>query len=146
MPYLSIFAFLKTVIFRYFPFTSYVKLQDAFVNETGNAYGSWNIIGYLAPGQKENGNNTAASGSTNNFSYAQAGSYDATKETAALTGTGTSVWVATSTGNLNDCDAGSTWTIQISKTKDAAAANYNGAYSDATNCKALTPQFANIGK
>lgn len=121
-------------------------MQDAFVNETGNAYGSWNIIGYLAPGQKENGDHTAASGSTNNFSYAQAGSYDETKETAALTGKATSVWVATSTGNLNDCNSGSTWTVQISKTTDAAAANYDGVYSDATNCKALTPQFANIGK
>lgn len=120
-------------------------MQDAFVNETGDAYGSWNIIGYLAPGQTENGDNTAASGSTNNFSYAQAGTYDETKETAALSTTLASVWIATSKGNLNDCDAGSTWTVQISKTADAAAANYDGVYGS-NDCKALTPQFANIGK
>lgn len=130
----------------FFTFTSYVKLQDAFVSETGNAYGSWNIIGYTAPGQTTKGTNAAATGSTNNFSYAQAGSYDESKETATLSDTGVGVWVATSKGALNNCRMSSTWTIEISQPSGSTAAKYEGAYSDSTNCKALTPQFANIGK
>lgn len=124
---------------------TYVKLQDAFVSETGAYYGSWNIIGYTAPGQTVKGTATTATGSTNNFTYVQAGSYDETKETAALSNSAAKVWTATSIGKLNDCPDKNEWSVSILQGGSASGSvKYTADVGDGA-CRSLTPTFDKIG-
>lgn len=120
-------------------------MQDAFVSETGAYYGSWNIIGYTAPGQTQTGTATAATGSTNNFTYAQAGTYDADKETAALGNSAAKVWTATSIGKLNDCPDKNEWSVSIQEGGSASGSVTYTADIGADECKSLTPTFDKIG-
>ena len=82
---------------------TYVKLQDAFVAETGAYIGDWTKIGYQAPGN----------GQTSNFTYADPKT-DYVNNTAELGTSGAITWGATNLLKLNDC-AGSAanWTLKI---------------------------------
>ncbi len=114
----------------------YVKLQDAYVAESGTKVGNWKMIGY-------NMNNSTS------FNYAQA---DLTAETTKLEGLAkTAAWQATAQAKLNDCKSGSTWTISVAENTTATGSTgsplvYTPEYSDQTNCDALTPNFLKIGK
>lgn len=128
-----------------------MKLQDAFVAETGAYYGSWNKIGYTAPGQSTAGTASAASGQTANFKYEQVGTYDASQQTADIpaSGSGQQVWKASNLIKLNDCPAAENWNIMLEAGSTAAGAiKYTAYYLDAnkTNCSPLTAAFENIGK
>ena len=117
---------------------TYVKLQDAYVAETGAYIGNWEKIGYQAPGAT---GTTATEGSTSNFKYEQKGSY--TDKTAALGTDNIEVWNATNLLKLNDC-AGSTanWKLAVA---GGSSGTYTWKTQMGTNCDVLTPSFANLG-
>ena len=120
--------------------SSYVKLQDAYVAESGIYVGNWTTIGYNMPG-------------SNNFKYEQG---ETTAQTTALAGLKAQTgWTATNNAKLNDCAANSKWTITIAEADNADASKgspitYNAttpaADDNAGNCAALTPNFTKIGK
>ena len=110
-----------------------MKLQDAFVSESGTYFGSWGMIGYSMQ-------------TTNNvFTYDSTG-VTFTNKTAALT-TGGRVWKATPKANLNECTTSMFWQIKIS------AGGSNGAQYDAEvsegpggKCDLLAPGFGKLDK
>lgn len=114
-----------------YPFTSYVKLQQAYVAEA-NEYGSWKLIGYTAPN----------SGETNNFEYTATA---LAEDGASSKDAETNVWEAANKAKLNDCEAGKNWTISTntigSNGQDTYKAEVNG-----TGCQALTATFGKIGQ
>lgn len=125
-------------LFVVFPFTSYVKLQDAYVSEVGEYYGNWTTIGYSI------GTNNA----TNNFSFTDG---LGTTTSAALTATATAAWTATSKVALNDCGLGSAWIVKVAKGTTGGAIAYTAEYAPATgsdkaDCKALTPNFEKVAQ
>lgn len=120
--------------------STYVKLQDAFVAESGTYVGNWTMTGYNMP-------------QSNNFIYTGA----IETNTLALSGLqATEGWSATNTAKLNDCPANSKWSISVAEasTENAAKgspiaytaaipAAQNGSTSD---CSQLTPNFTSIGQ
>ena len=112
-----------------------MKLQDAYVAESGVYVGNWNTIGYNMPG-------------SNNFVYDDQDLKGGTTELATLTADKVG-WTATNNAKLNDCVKDSKWTISL-KANATGAANGNPiAYTAATpnaSCKALTPNFEKIGQ
>ena len=119
---------------------TYVKLQDAYVAESGIYVGNWTTIGYNMPG-------------SNNFTYAQG---QTTAQTVALAGLRAQTgWTATNKAKLNDCAASSVWQITIAEADNGNASKgspiaYNATTPSATNnagdCAALTPNFTKIGQ
>jgi hypothetical protein len=126
--------------------SSYVKLQQAFISETGSDYGNFKIIGYSAPGDKVSGGSKFDS-KTTNFTYTDEGEYS-TANTAAL-GSKTATWTAKNNVKLNDCAAStSSWTVSITKATDGAAAADAAVFNsevDGDGCEELTPSFSKIG-
>lgn len=115
---------------------TYVKLQDAYVAETGAYYGNFTKIGYEMPGKN---------GLTSNFQYAQEGTYDATNGTAAFTSSAVDVWSATNLLKLNDCAGNAkNWKLGISQASGTTNGQYNWKVTMGTNCDALTPSFSNF--
>ena len=111
----------------------YVKLQDAFVSESGTNWGSWHMIGYTM--------NT----SNNVFSY---DSVTTTTSGTGVLGTAVAVWKATPKAALNDCTTSNFWQLKISKATGTGA---NGAVYDAEvsggaggNCDVLVPGFGKL--
>lgn len=121
----------------------YVKLQDAYVSETGLYIGSWKAVGYTM--------NT----STPSFTYADAKT-DYVSESASIpaAGSGVKVWTATAKVGLNDCTADSQWALYVAKAGDKTGLNWGagvkkgaatGASTDMdADCSILTPQFINF--
>lgn len=111
----------------------YVKLQDAYISETGTGIGDWKLIGY-----KMN--------STNNFKY-----YEGNTENGEIAGASVllangknTAWKASNIGALNDCKAGGTWVLNIlANTSSGGSAVYDGVISS-NDCAVLTPSFQNI--
>ena len=127
----------------------YVKLQDAFVAETGAYYGSWNAIGYTIGTKGSTCDHSACTGTTNNFEFAQAGTYDSDKQTASLTSSPVKIWTANNKVKLNDCTQGASgsenWTLQVQTAgTTTSAGEYQWIATASTNCKALTPNFESI--
>ena len=126
-----------------------MKLQDAFIAETGAYYGSWNAIGYTIGTKSATCNNTACTGETNNFTFAQAGTYDAGKQTATLASSPEKIWTANNKVQLNDCTQGArgseNWTLQVQTAgTKTSAGEYQWIATASGNCKALTPNFESI--
>ena len=115
-----------------------MKLQQAFVSETGSQYGNFTIIGYSAPGKNS---------ATTNFTYTNPGTY--TSNTAALPSSATAAWTATPNVKLNDCasGSGSHWDVKVMKagTGSAADAVEFSASVTGSGCEELTPSFSKIG-
>ena len=106
---------------------TYVKLQDAFIAENGDYYGSFAKIGYEMA-------------STTNFTYGSSLSDETAKLAEA-----DAVWQATSLSALNDCTKGSTWELNIApSTTGNGAAWTTNALSVA--CDALTPRFGDLAR
>ena len=114
----------------------YVKLQDAYVAETGAYYGSFTKIGYEVPGKQ-----TDVLGQTSNFKYEQKGTYVA--GTASLGDDAATVWQATNLLKLNDC-AGDAANWQLAVT-GGSSGQYSWSTHMGPSCDALTPNFANLG-
>ncbi|SHL62345.1 hypothetical protein [Fibrobacter sp. UWH4] len=115
-----------------------MKLQQAFVSETGSQYGNFTIIGYSAPGKNS---------ATTNFTYTNPGTY--TNNTAALSGSAAAAWTATPNVKLNDCasGSGSHWDVKVMKASSGSAADAVEFSASVTGsgCEELTPSFSKIG-
>jgi len=110
----------------------YVKLQDAFVSESGKTYGSWKWIGYTMP-------------NTSVFTYDS--TTVGTNGTADLPDAFTKVWEAKPVNNLNDCTSSAGWwQIKIKKSSGTGdtGAQYEPRVSSA-DCNVLAPSFGKIG-
>ncbi len=120
----------------------YVKLQDAYVSETGLYIGKWNAIGYTM--------NT----STPSFTYADAVTVTGDAISTAIPSSAGKAWTATAKVGLNDCTVDSEWALYLKKdgTKNGlvwgAAVKKGGAATVPTDmdadCSVLTPQFINF--
>ena len=124
---------------------TYVKLQDAHAAETGAA-GTWQKIGYIAPG----GKNTAESYTTNVFDYTNSftGANNGTTMVGSINAD-TEGWRATAKTALNDCKISSYWTLAFNKSGDGSALKYTAAITAASggqnaDCEALTANFTAI--
>ena len=113
--------------------TYYVKLQDAFVSESGTNYGSWKMIGY----KMETTNNV--------FTYTEEKDLSGSKETDALPTEAADVWSATPKAALNDCSTSDSWTLAIRAEKDGNGAAYTAKVSS-TECNVLVPGFGKLDK
>ena len=125
-----------------------MKLQDAHASETG-AVGTWQMIGYIAPGAKKGGSTEAYETTVFDYTNSFAGANGKTTMVNAITGA-TEGWKATAKTALNDCPISSTWTISFNKSGDGASVSYAAAITangktDNTDCKTLTANFTNIG-
>ena len=120
---------------------TYVKLQDAHAAETG-AVGTWQMIGYIAPG----GKNNPESYTTNVFDYTNAFKGSGTTGTTMVNALAddTEGWRATAKTALNDCPISSYWYIEMSKGGTGATVKFAAKISDDANCKPLTANFGNI--
>jgi hypothetical protein len=129
---------MKKYFFSKFSHTSYVKLQQAYFNES-NKYGSWKLIGYTAPGTNDVNAGTSA---TNNFEYAGGTAITEANSTSAVSG----VWTANNIAKLNDCAKGATanWSLATGAVGTSGQDSYTATVADA--CKPLTPTFDKIGK
>lgn len=102
---------------------AYIKLQDVFLAEK-TALGNWAAIGYNAPGN----------GKTNNFCYNQG---TMTENTTAVDQQSETLigWAASNIVALNDCQAGSWWSLVINiQGSNDAAYNHNVSSNE---CSAL---------
>jgi len=104
----------------------YIKLQDAYVSETGVYYGGWGIIGY----EMKNSSNFNYDGYTGN---------DKTSITTAKT----YAWKATAQATLNSCASG-VWGLDIEANSSTGgsvlySATVTGGSTGA--CITLTPNF-----
>lgn len=132
----------NTSLFRVFLATSYVKLQNAYIAESGDMLGNWFLIGYKGPGDVTTAGSktTAETSASTNFIYTGefAGS-------VALS-TGGIGWKAANKAKLNDCAGdGATynWTITIAAGSAAGEATYTPNVAN-DNCETLTPSFKSI--
>jgi prepilin-type N-terminal cleavage/methylation domain-containing protein len=112
----------------------YVKLQDAFVSETGKMWGSWKFIGY-----------TMNDNSVFDYSELPAANVGNAVTTELNTGA-VEVWKAQPVANLNDCtSAAGYWSLKIKK---SGASGDNGAQYEAhvkgNDCNVLTPGYGKL--
>ena len=125
-----------------------MKLQDAYASEA-NKFGSWKLIGYVAPGAKS----ASETGETANFKY-YAGTAPAIDDADgyALSGEGDKVfaegvvWGAVNTVALNECNiqsataaANANWKVTAKAASNGNSLLYKAEVS--TDCKQLTPTF-----
>lgn len=120
-----------------------MKLQNAYIAETGDQLGNWFYIGYKGPGEVTTpGSKTAAEVSAStNFVYT-----GAIASSVALS-TGGVGWKAANKAKLNDCTGnGSTYNWQISVGAGSAAgeATYTPSVPGGADCEVLTPSFMSI--
>jgi len=120
----------------------YVKLQDAYVSETGLYIGNWKAIGYTMNAQ------TAA------FTYSDETGIAANALSGAIPTAASKAWAATTKVGLNDCSTGSQWALYVTKGTNGNGLKWDAAIKggaatsgvndmDAT-CSVLTPQFINL--
>ncbi len=113
-------------------------MQDAYVSEVGEYYGSWTTIGYSIGTNNE----------TNNFGFTDGLEGETSAE---LPDAATAAWTATSKVALNDCGLGSAWIVKVAKGTTGGAIAYSAAYtpvqgSTEDECKALTPNFEKVAQ
>jgi prepilin-type N-terminal cleavage/methylation domain-containing protein len=113
---------------------TYISLQDAYAVE-GNKLGSWQAIGYSAPGEKKS-QSGSMSYETTNFTYTEGV-------------VGTADWTATPKVKLNDCTTAMKWSMksEFSAGTETDAGGYNLAFKDNSSdgaCTGLTASWANL--
>ena len=119
----------------------YVKLQDAYISETGLYVGKWNAIGYTMSTQ------------TPAFEYTDKVN-TGTGVSAKLADAQGAAWEAKARVGLNDCTQNSTWTLWIEPNTSGNGITWGagvkkGAAGTAKTdmdpeCSVLTPQFINF--
>ena len=116
----------------------YIKLQDAYVSETGNYVGNWGAIGYSMQ-------------QTTSFAYAEGTGVTYANNSAAIPSSDASMWKATSNVALNDCKQGSQWTLFGKRNANGNGMDWKAGIGDAAaatvdvyanGCILLTPQFS----
>lgn len=120
-----------------------MKLQNAYIAETGDQLGNWFLIGYKGPGDvtTQGSKTTAEVSASTNFVYTGdfAGS-------VALS-TGGVGWKAANKAKLNDCTGDGTnynWQISVGEGTAAGEATYTPSVPGGADCEVLTPSFASI--
>lgn len=126
-------------------YSSYVKLQDAYVAEAA-AVGNWAVIGYKMP-------------ASTNFKYDDIGTYTGKSAGASVNNTvniddlsNFVGWEADNNAKLNDCPMHSKWTIAVDKpganetSASVGLVKYAASIDNDTQCLDVTPNFGNIGK
>ena len=114
----------------------YVKLQDAYVSETGIYIGNWKAIGYkMDPSSNFNYDEASANKSwTNNSASPSTGAADA--------------WTATSYATLNDCPASAKWAIKVEQNgTTGGAALYDASITTTgkkADCEVLNASFVKL--
>ena len=120
---------------------TYVKLQDAFVAETGAYYGSWNKIGYIIG----SGEACVAAGGctreTSNFTFSEEKS-GYVNGTAAM-GSSQATWAAQNKLKLNDCTSAKNWQLKLEQASSSTQGEYT--WEAVNTCSELTPNFGNLG-
>ena len=121
----------------------YVKLQNAYIAETGDQLGNWFYIGYKGPGDvKTKGDKTKAEVSeSTNFVYT-----GEIASSVALSSSGVIGWKAANKAKLNDCAGdGATynWKVTVASGSAAGEATYTPD-AGAADCEVLTPSFKAI--
>ena len=113
----------------------YVKLQDAYISETGIYIGNWKAIGYNMD-------------QSSNFKYEEASANQSwSGNSTTLSGGATDAWKATSFAALNDCAAGAAWSIAVSQNgSTGGSALYNGKITGGTvaECEILNASFVKL--
>ena len=115
---------------------SYIHLQDTYNAEYNERIGSWKVIGYIMPSNKD-------------FKY-----YEGSNEGGNPTASTVSVdegeqaaWKAVNNVPLNDCDAGSIWQMDV-KASNTKAYNleYDVKITDGNNgaCHVITRLFSGL--
>ena len=105
----------------------YIKLQDAYVAETGVYYGGWELIGYTMP-------------ASSNFDY---DGYKGADAKTSITTAKTDAWKATAKATLNDCPATSKWHLDIAANNSTGGSVvYEAGITNKSKCLPLTPNFA----
>lgn len=107
-----------------------MKLQDAFIAESGNQMGTFTDISY------EIGN---ASNETTDFRYSTA--IDA-KGNIAQTA---DAWKAVAKSGLNNCESGGAWSLQLAPSSTGNGAAWTASVSS-NDCKSLTPRFEELSR
>ena len=120
---------------------TYVKLQDTYAAETGAA-GSWKVIGYIGPGNKEGDKKST----TTAFDYTDEFKAKDTKNGTTMVNTSDLgdqlAWQAEAKTALNDCKIQSKWKINIQASGEGSVIKYTAD----TDCSELTANFKQIGK
>lgn len=111
-------------------------MQDAYVSEAGEYYGSWAMIGYTMT-------------STTNFKFLENGTAENGVATASSTalGNATVTWGAQNKAPLNDCTANSSWQLTVAKNSAAGGGALYGAKvtgGSTGKCVILTPSFGKL--
>ncbi len=102
-----------------------MKLADAYIAEIGDTLSTFSDIGYEIS-------------NTQSFEYTDKWASKKVLTTGAA-------WEAKSKVALNDCAKESTWTLNANKSSTGNGAAWTVGDLD-SECKALTPQFANLEK
>lgn len=110
-----------------------MKLQDAYVAETGVYVGNWTKIGYTM-------------GNTTVFTYDDIDLKTGTNGTTSIVGLSGKVgWQAKAIAALNDCPKDATWSIKVSgNSSSGGAVTYEAVYSAESKCDPLTPSFKKL--
>jgi prepilin-type N-terminal cleavage/methylation domain-containing protein len=104
----------------------YIKLQDAYVSETGVFYGSWKLIGYTMD-------------PSSNFTYD-----GSVEDKTSITTAQADAWHAEAKATLNECKAGK-WQLSIAaNSASGGSVKYEAGITGGStgNCLPLTPNFA----
>ena len=117
---------------------TYVKLQDAYVAETGAYFGSWDKVGYTGPGAKQ----TDGTFHTTQFIYSDP--YTGYASGSAALGSAAIVWQAHNVAKLNDCAIGDNWKLSVSKASGNTNGEYKWSVTNPSTCSVLTPSFSNF--
>lgn len=118
-----------------------MKLQDAFVAETGAYYGSWQKIGYII------GSGTACveaggcSRETTNFTFTE--EKDGYTGGTAQLGSSQATWAAQNKLKLNECTSAKNWQLKLEQASAATQGEYT--WEAVNTCSDLTPNFGNLG-
>ena len=112
----------------------YIKLQDAYISETGTGIGNWKMIGYVM------NSSTNFKFMENNVEYSSAPAAASVELSVGKS----NAWQASNKGALNDCVANSSWVINVAaNSSTGGSAVYNGTITS-SGCSVLTPSFKNI--
>ena len=120
----------------------YIKLQDAYVSETGQYVGKWSTIGYTM------------STSTPSFAYSDELQITGTAVSTTIPTSAGKAWKAKAQVGLNDCDKGSTWVLYLKADASGNGLTWGAGVKDGNadaaeldmdaGCSVLTPQFINF--
>lgn len=115
----------------------YIKLQDAYISETGIYIGNWKAIGY-------------SMANSSNFAYDEvAAAKSWTSNSTNLSSTAVAdLWTATSYAALNDCPASSKWAIAVVQNgSTGGSALYDASITTTgtkTDCEVLAPSYVKL--